>query len=639
LLGTLCDLNTEQAPYGSTPPRGSPSAKVSRSRSLPTKVFSRRLSHDYGRSIRGKPLLEDVDGIDPAVEYARLVELEKFHGKDGSSFCGAAKQDIIRSCISSPRRESREEIIYEVEEEHDDNLGTGNSQQITVRNLKSSPTFSRRAGRSRLSSQSASCLDEILGEGEGCEAFDVSPEVVVVDPVVVADELPDGESSGKPVFQVIEGTSAKPQEDSLDPPKNCDGNHGYSSYVTEFVNQSLNLESLSVDSAESASKPNLELPCNGNGSDVCEEGEVLLEGNSCTAGGGSRDEATGSGCFDTVEPSRKATLDVVLREASYHALQVQEYAEKPRTWKRLNRHTCNKRNSGSGHCGREGEGNMTGKGKVNLSFNSSGKRQPGSRRNSFEDSRDCDWDSSPGKRMKDGVGVGDATPSDLQPDAFAWGWMSQTDTFLGYDAAGFLGKGPAGGQQLSGGHVRKSPKKTSRGTALARKVRGLRAFPKPVSSLESCLRAQVSNRAKLVSRPLNFSSSVAGEAKVEDASMIDNSSASASSVGNAVAEIRSKRRQSALPKLPNLSKFLKEYAAKLAISSKVESSTDSGTSRTNDQVNVPASSSANDGNCKKTPLPVPIKKGSHFWPFQMDLSVNLVVRVPHERDMKLNIHV
>lgn len=220
--------------------------------------------------------------------------------------------------------------------------------------------------------------------------------------------------------------------------------------------------------------------------------------------------------------------------------------------------------------------------------------------------------------MKDGVGVGDATPSDLLPDAFAWGWMSQTDTFLGYDAAGFLGKGPAGGQQLSGGHVRKSPKKTSRGTALARKVRGLRASPKPVSSLESCLRAQVadppiSNRAKFVSRPLNFSSSVAGEAKVEDASMIDNSTASASSVGNAVTEIRSKRRQSALPKLPNLSKFLKEYAAKLAISSKVESSTDGGTSRTNVQVNVPASSSANDGNCKKTPLPVPIKKGSHFW--------------------------
>ena len=607
----------KQAAYGSTPPRGSPSAKVSRSRSLPTKVFSRRLSHDYGWSIRGQPLLENVDGIDPAIEYERLVELEKLHGKENTGFCGATKQDIIRSCISSPRRGSREEIIYEEEEEEEDDfVRTGNVQQIVVGSVKASPAFSRVTERSRLSSQSAPCLDEYLGEAEVCEAVDVVPEDVVVDPVVGADGLSVGEDSGKLVFEVTEDKSAKPQEDSLDLPENRDRNYSYPLCVTEFVGQSLSLESLSVDSA---SNSNSELPCNGNGSDVC-EGDLLLEGNSCTTGGGSRDEVTGSGCFDTAESCRKATSDIVLRDSSYHALQVQEYVKKPRTWKRLNRTACDKRNSGSDHRGREGERNMTGKGKLNLTFNSSLKRQPGSRRNSFADNKDCDWDSSPGKRMKDGVGGGDATPSDLQPDAFAWGWMSQTDAFLGYDAAGFPGKGPAGGQHLSGGYVRRSPKKTSRGTALARNVRGLRASPKPVSSLESCLRAQVvdppiSNRAKAVSRPLNFTSSVAGESKVKDASIINTSTGSPISVDKAAGGNSSKRRQSTLPKLPNLSKFLKEYAAKLAISSKAESSTDGGTSLTSVQVNNPASSSADDGNCKNIVLTVLSKKqnASHFW--------------------------
>ncbi|KAG0620219.1 hypothetical protein M758_4G198900 [Ceratodon purpureus] len=590
-----------EAAYGSTASRGSPSAKVSRTRSLPTKVFSRRLSQDYGWSIRGKPLLEDGDAIDPAVEYERLLELEKLHGKEGTGFCGATRQDIIRSCISSPHRGSREGIIYEEdeEEEQDDFVGTGSAPPSTVRSLKSSPVFSRR--RSRLSSQSASCLDEFLGEAEGCEAVDVAPEVDVVDPVVVADGLYGGEDSGKPVFEVTEDTSAEPEEDSLDPFKNRDINHSYSSCVPEFVEQFLNLESLSVDSD---SKLNSELPCYENGPDVY-EGERLLEGNSCATGGGSRNEAIGSGSLETAESCRKATSDIVLRETSYPALQVQEYAEKPRTWKRLKRTTPDKRNSGSDHRGREGEEDMTGKGKVNLSFNGPGKRQPGSRRNSFADNTDFDWDSSPGKRMKDAVAGGDATPSDLQPDAFSWGWMSQTDAFLGYDAAGFLGKG-LGGQQLSGGYVRRSPKKTSRGTALARKVRGLRASPKPVSSLESCLRAQVadppiSNRVKSVSRPLNFSSPVAGEAKDEDANMIDSSTASPLNVGNLVPRNSPKRRQSALPKLPNLSKFLKEYAAKLAIGSKAESSTDGSSGRKSFQTIDPVTSSADDGNYSERP--------------------------------------
>lgn len=101
-LITLCGLNTKQAPDSPTRPRWSPSAKVFWTRKLRTKVSSRRVSPDYGWSIRGNRLLEDGDGIDPAVEYGRIVELEKLHGRGGTGFCGETKQDIIRSCISCP---------------------------------------------------------------------------------------------------------------------------------------------------------------------------------------------------------------------------------------------------------------------------------------------------------------------------------------------------------------------------------------------------------------------------------------------------------------------------------------------------------------------------------------------------------
>jgi hypothetical protein len=129
----------KQAPYSSTRPRWSPTAKVSRIRALPTKVSSRRLSYDYGWSFRGKPLLEDVDGIDPVVEYESLVELGKLHGNEGTGFCGARKQHIIRSCISSPHWGLREKIIYE---EDDDFVGTGNAQQTADGSWKASPGFS-----------------------------------------------------------------------------------------------------------------------------------------------------------------------------------------------------------------------------------------------------------------------------------------------------------------------------------------------------------------------------------------------------------------------------------------------------------------------------------------------------------------
>jgi len=322
-------------------------------------------------------------------------------------------------------------------------------------------------------------------------------------------------------------------------------------------------------------------------------------------------------------------------------------------WKRLTKITCNQELSGC-----KIERKMTGKGKVSLSFNNPGK-QP--RRHSFTDSRDFVWDSRDlfGNRTNDEEEEeDDATPSDIQPGAFPWGLPGQMNPFLKYNA-GFLGNIP------EQGYKRWSPKKTSKGTALARKVRGLRGSPKPVTSLESCLMAQmadvlisnrvkseplransqmadalISNRVKLeplrvnsqmadalisnrVSRPLYFSSTV-DEEEVLCEDTVDNSLPSSLSVPNAVDESSSSEpKQSSFLKLPNLSKFLKEYAAKLSITSKSEhGSCNSDTpsrrrARENDQR---ASSSPNDSTCKETLLlPVPKKqKISHSWHFLSD---------------------
>ena len=278
------------------------------------------------------------------------------------------------------------------------------------------------------------------------------------------------------------------------------------------------------------------------------------------------------------------------------------------------------------HLGREGEANMTGKGKVNLSFNYPGKQER--RRHSFTDSRDYTWDCSHGQRFRDGVGGGDATLSEFQSNALALGWIGQTGPFLSYDTSGFLGKMPPLPEErrMSGSYTRRSPKKTSKGAALARKLRGLGGSPEPVSSLESCLRAQladalVSNRVKAVSRPLNVSSSVAKEFEDEDdddeATLVDNSTTLPSIVGIAVEESIFKPRLSALPKLPNISKFLKEHAAKLSITRKAENGINGDNNRMGVRPDDPASGFSNAGNCKKTSLPVLLKKQkiTHSWHF------------------------
>lgn len=270
---------------------------------------------------------------------------------------------------------------------------------------------------------------------------------------------------------------------------------------------------------------------------------------------------------------------------------------------------------------------MTGKGKVSLSFNNSGK-QP--RRHSFTDSRDFVWDSRDlfGKKAKDEEEEEDAAAEVWQSGAFSWGLVGHTNPFLNYEA-GFVEAVP---DQLSEAHKRWSPKKTSRGTALARSLRGLGGSPKPVTSMESCLRAQMAdalisiNRVKAdpmlvhhrmnsqvadalisdrASRPLYISSTVAEE---EDG-MDYNTPPSSPSVGD---ESGSKPTQTGLPVLPNLSTFLKEYAAKLSIT---DGSSKSGTpSRRRARGNNQAS---NDSNCKETLLLPVLKKQkvSHSWHF------------------------
>ncbi|XP_073389762.1 uncharacterized protein [Physcomitrium patens] len=244
---------------------------------------------------------------------------------------------------------------------------------------------------------------------------------------------------------------------------------------------------------------------------------------------------------------------------------------------------------------------MSDRRKVNLSFNHTSKRS-GSTRTSFADARDFVWDSSSVKKKKDGMGAAaDLAPSDIQPDAFSWGLVGHSDPFLGYDAAGIWGTIAKGEDQSIAGYRRQSAVKNSKGAALARKVRGLSASPKAVSSLESCLRAQmadlfVPNRVKVISRPPNFPSPAVAKAKSETLKPVD-IPASPSRDINVIDENSSSSRRSGLLKLPNLSKFLKEYASKLALTSKDESITNNVTGNKGVSENDMASNSSNGSSC------------------------------------------
>lgn len=595
-----------EEPCGSTPPRGSPSTKVYRSRSLPIKVFNRKLGNDYGGSVEGKPLHEDADDIDQIEEYRRLVELENLHGRDKTGLYGFSKQYITRSCINS-LRSSREEIIYE-EEEDTESGASGSEQHSKVESYKASPAFPSGLGRSRLSSQSAPCLAEYLDEVEGFVAASITPEGELLDAGVVADVSFLGENFEKYTFEVTEDTNATSQEVLPGSATDCGAELVEEISATECVGTSLNVGSVS----DLTSK----LPCNKDEPHV-REGHASLDGNYVATEEDDRVKLAGTDGFYSTNSFNGAASGIVLREPYGYVFQAVKYPEKHKTWKRLKRSALKKKRDS---CGRgypvcEVKEGMTGNGKMNLLVNNPGKRQQDARKSNFTDSGDMTWSSSTGKRIKDGLEGEEISPSDAQPDAFAWGLMGQSDPFLGFDAAGFFGKVPAG-DQISGDYIGRSPGKISKGTALARKVRGLRASPKPVSSLESCLRAQMADaldikRIKSVIRPLNFSSS-AEEGKSDNASVTDCNAALLSSNANTADESSSKSRQSTvssgLPSLPNLSKFLKEYAVKLATSSKRESRSDIDNYSVRVSANDLASTSLSDGVNKTTLLPVLLKK-------------------------------
>ncbi|XP_073389128.1 uncharacterized protein [Physcomitrium patens] len=592
-----------EEPCGSTPPRGSPSTKVYRSRSLPIKVFNRKLGNDYGGSVEGKPLHEDADDIDQIEEYRRLVELENLHGRDKTGLYGFSKQYITRSCINS-LRSSREEIIYEEEKgEEDDSVARENQRQVKVDSLKASPICSRGRRRSRLSSQSAPCFAEYLGEAEGVAGAGVISKNVLIQLDSVVDASPLGENPKNFRVEAIEGTNATSQEDVLGS-ANCDAKQSEVLSATKSVDNSSSVESLS---STGVLKLNSELSCTETDSDAC-EGCSSLQANYSTIRKDDKGTCTLTYSFGTVLSLNGAYSDIILTEAYDCAIQVQ-YSVKSRTWKRLKRNNfskdkeSDKETSGRGSFGCEGEEGMTVKDKVNLPFNNSGKRQQDTLKAEFTDTVDMAWNSSSGKRIKDRVG-GEEALSDIQPDAFAWGLVGESDPFLGFDAADFFGKVPTQGDQMSGAYIRRSLSKISKGTSLARRVRGLRASPKPVTSLESCLRAQIAdpldrNRAKSVIRPLKFSSS-AEKGNPNDVSVIGCSAALPSSNANMVDESSSKSGLSSastgLPNLTNLSIFLKEYAVKLAMTSKGESDGDVDTNPTVVPANYLVSSSPCDDN-------------------------------------------
>lgn len=81
------------------------------------------------------------------------------------------------------------------------------------------------------------------------------------------------------------------------------------------------------------------------------------------------------------------------------------------------------------------------------------------------------------------------SPTDIWPGSFGWGLVGHTNPLLNYDP-GFSEDVP---DVQYGRNKGGSTKQTSRGTTVARKLRGPGGSPKPVTSLKSCLRAQMAD--------------------------------------------------------------------------------------------------------------------------------------------------
>lgn len=569
---------------------------------MPTRVFSRRLNYDHGGSLKGRAVLEDLEDTNHLEEYQKLLELEKLHGKANNAataagFCGGTSHDIIRSCIS-PLRGSREEIIYE--EGDYDNVADGSESS-----LKDSPPLSRFAARGRLSSFSAPCLADLVSQVEGLG--DCGDENIQ-EPVLV-----------KPFLSAHNSPAVEKPEEEVAAPLAC---YAHDSSAPECQSDDINCKTsgqIVLHPSQLAEKFEEEV------AEAKHTAAVVVEASPLSEDKGNNSHVSEDQHNTALKVTSPASKEFVLRRLSgvpgsgtVYKFQAQKTPAERRRWRRTSRYSCDQ----DPKTPDEG-GKMSGKGKVSLSFTNSGKRLKDSRRNSFNDANDIVWGStSAGKRIKDAIGE-ENVPSDMHPDAFAWGLMGQSDPFLGFDAAGFFTQLPDEEEQVKGGggFTRRSrtPSKASRGKALARKVRGLRASPKPVSSLESCLRAQLTDendreRVRQVSRPLNFSPPADKRGRPENGlKMIGYingvpTSPDVTPISNN-SPVGAERRSSSTGSvsLPNLQKVLKGFAARLA-PNKVDSNTDADEAGPKQAaVEMPAGSPGNS-QWKKSLLPVILKK-------------------------------
>ena len=620
-----------QGTDGTSPPRVLPSSKVSRSRSLPTRAFARKPAHygGLGGSFRAKTSLQEFGEASHPEEYQRLIELEKSYGRDDARFCEGQRQDIIRSCIS-PLRSSNEEVI--LEEGEYDIVAVDRRSEDDVEGLRESPPIPRVFGRSRLPSFSAPCLAALVGQEGHSDS-----EIIFVEDIVAVSSPACKPEDATPANNLV-STTIEQQSNEID----CrDSDHHevqpLSKPVDKFLDGALvdDGEKELCSSIKALSRPKEDLTCSLCKLDVCQghqsnssEPEFVRnwEGFQSKVARTDREEVRCELLFSGVS------------EGPIYRFQAQKPLKRHRFRRQRRRLASDQQHERiwTSVAGIQKEGNMSRKGKVSLSLNS-GKSQLESRRSSFKDGNETVWGISPGMRMQDGM-IGkereENAPglSDVVPDAFRWGLMGQSDPFLGFDAARFFSQLPDEEEQMTGSCSRQSrtPSKASRGRALARKVRGLRASPKPVSSLESCLRAQLvddsgRDRVKSVSRLLSFASPADLRCTVVDGNAIGYIDGVPSSPDNDESIIAVKgdgRSAKGAPssgttvvvELPNLQKLLRGCAARLA-SGKDEMSS-AGEAKT---FHGEQSGSPGEGWWKKAILPVVMKKRK-IWELQQVLS-------------------
>lgn len=614
-----------QGTEGSSPPRVSPSSKVSRSRSLPTRTFARKLNYDGGSggSFRGKTSPVEFGEAGHLEEYQSLLETEKAYGRDNAGFSGGKRQDTIQSCIS-PRPISKEKVI--LEEVEYDNVAVDWSLEDDVKGLRESSPVPRVSGRSRLAS-SAPCLAAL-----------VTQEKVFVEDTVVVD-LPACKPEGATTENDVESTTVEQKSNEIDC-RDLDhqGLQPLSKPVDKFLDGALvdDVEKELSSSIKALSPPKEELTCSLCDLDVCQGHETNpSEPEFVRNWEGFQSKVART---EREEFHCEALSSSVSGGSIYYTFQAQRPLERFRFRRQRRRLTSDLQQERiwTSVAGIQKEENMSGKGKVSLSLNS-GKCQSESRRSSFKDGGEIVWGTAVGMRMQDGMNGEEREEnapglSDVVPDAFGWGLMGHCDPFLGFDAARFFSQLTDEEDQITASCSRQSrtPSKASRGRSLARKVRGLRASPKPVSSLESCLRAQLvddceRDRVRSVSRLLSFASPADLRCNFGDGNpigYIDGVPSSPDNDESIIAVKNNGRTAKGAPssgttvvvEVPNLQKLLRGYAARLASGRDEMSSADKAKIFHGEQSGSPGESW-----WKKATLPVVMKKRK-IWELHQVLS-------------------